>query len=301
MAAGAIYEAIAGLGDAAAHPPSARMIHVGGYSLHLDCRGQGSPTVVMDAGLGGSSLDWTLVEPQLATTTQVCVYDRAGMGWSEPGPLPRTPAQLAEELDTLMTNAGVPAPYVLLAHSLAGKAARLFASSHPEKVVGMVLVDTRSERIDLSMAPDEAANFDGALRAQAKLYSLARDLGMARLFGTSFVGEPLVPPSTASEMALLMTRSTAIEETLEEGLARAADDTRLAVTTLGVMPLVVVAAAESMRDIPGWAQAQEALAALSTQGQLVVAEKSGHYIQLEEPDLIIAAVRRVLASARNEH
>src|SRR5690349_3405316 len=82
VAAGTIYEALASRGDAAAYPPMGQLIDVGGYRLHLDCRGSGSPTIVLDAGLGGSSLDWSLVQPTLAHSTRVCSYDRAGMGWS---------------------------------------------------------------------------------------------------------------------------------------------------------------------------------------------------------------------------
>lgn len=91
---GATYEAIAGSSDRSTYPPRGRLVDVGGYRMHLDCRGEGAPTVVMDAGLGGSSLDWSLVQADLAGTVQVCTYDRAGMGWSEPRPGPRNPAHI---------------------------------------------------------------------------------------------------------------------------------------------------------------------------------------------------------------
>ncbi len=164
VAAGATYEAIAGAGDASAYRPTGRLVDVGGYDLHLDCRGRGAPAVVMDAGLGGSSLDWALVQPDLARTTQVCTYDRAGMGWSDPGPQPRSPAHLAEELNVLLHNAGVPGPYVLVGHSLAGKTIRMFASAHPDDEAGMVLGDARSEVID---ATAEGNAFDSDLEAIA--------------------------------------------------------------------------------------------------------------------------------------
>src|SRR5690606_33293767 len=155
-------------GDATTYPPAGRMVDVGGYKLHLDCRGQGSPTVILDAGLGASSLDWALVQPELARTTQVCSYDRAGMGWSEAGPEPRSPARLADELHTLLQIAGAPGPYVLVGHSLAGKNLRLFAAAHPVDVAGMVLVDARSEIVDVTA--DQAA-FASALEGQAAQYS----------------------------------------------------------------------------------------------------------------------------------
>src|SRR5215213_5081592 len=93
---GASYEAIAAAGDAHRYPPPGQLVDVGGYRLHIQCVGAGSPTVVLDAGLGGSSLDWNLVQPELGRTTRVCAYDRAGMGWSERSPYPRTPRQIAD-------------------------------------------------------------------------------------------------------------------------------------------------------------------------------------------------------------
>src|SRR5690349_15455065 len=115
---GASYEAIAATGDARRYPAPGQLVDVGGYRLHIQCVGTGSPTVVLDAGLGGSSLDWSLVQAAIGQTTRVCAYDRAGMGWSESGPAPRTPAQIAGELHTLLGNAGIAGPYVLVAHSL---------------------------------------------------------------------------------------------------------------------------------------------------------------------------------------
>ena len=146
--AGAIYESVAARSDARAYPAPGRLVDVGGFRLHIHCTGSGSPTVVLDAGLGGSSLDWSLVQPELATTTRVCAYDRAGMGWSDPSPAPRTPAAAADELHRLLVKANITGPYVQVAHSLSGKSARLFARRHRDEVAGLVLVDTRSEHMD---------------------------------------------------------------------------------------------------------------------------------------------------------
>jgi pimeloyl-ACP methyl ester carboxylesterase len=295
--AGAAYEQVAGLGDAAAYPAAGRMVDVGGYRLHLDCRGSGSPTVVMDAGLGASSLDWTLVQPDVARTTQVCTYDRAGMGWSEPGPGLRSPARLAEELHTLLHNGGVQGPYVLVGHSLAGETIRLFASAHPAEVAGMLLVDARSERLD---AGADMEGFAAALRAQAAEYSVARRLGIVRLLGGKLIDLPLVPPALATAMALFATNPAAVAETTWEGLGRADDDQALASTTLGAIPLIVIAAGDNMRNQPDWAVAQRAMAKLSTRGRLVVAEGSGHAVQLEAPDLVIDAIGDLLAEVRRD-
>src|SRR5436305_1472358 len=111
---GASYEAIAAAGDAQRYPAPGQLVDVDGERLHIQCIGTGSPTVVLDAGLGGSSLDWNLVQAAIGQTTQVCAYDRAGLGWSDPGPAPRSPRQIANELHTLLTNAGLPGPYILV-------------------------------------------------------------------------------------------------------------------------------------------------------------------------------------------
>jgi pimeloyl-ACP methyl ester carboxylesterase len=115
------------------------------------------------------------------------------MGWSDPGPQPRTPRQIADELHTLLTNAGIAEPYVLVGHSLAGKSVRLFALSHPDKVAGMVLVDARSEYVDANTSPAEAQTFQQALAAQAILYRVARSVGLVRLIGASLWGGPAMP------------------------------------------------------------------------------------------------------------
>jgi pimeloyl-ACP methyl ester carboxylesterase len=295
-AAGAAYEAIASASDATVYPHAGRLVDIGGYKLHLDCRGEGSPTVVLDAGLSASSLDWALVQTELAQATRVCSYDRAGMGWSEPGPAPRSPGHLAQELHLLLENAGVAGPYVLVGHSLAGKNIRMFARAYPSGVAGMVLVDARSEMVE---SPADMEAFPQALEGQATQYSLARRFGIARLFGAGLVGEPLVPAALATAMVLAQTQPNAITETTAEGLARSADDEVLMTTTLGSLPLVVVAAGESMRNLPNWPEAQRAMAKLSIRGQLVVAETSHHGVHIAQPNVVLGAIQNVIAEVRD--
>lgn len=275
-----------------------RMVDVGGYQLHLDCSGEGSPTVVMDAGLGGSSLDWALVQPAVARITRVCSYDRAGMGWSEPGPQPRSPGQIAKELHALLRNGEVPGPYILVGHSLAGKNIRMFAQAYPTEVAGMALIDARSELVE---RPADMETFASALAAQATQFSLGRRFGIARLFGGALVGEPLVPAGLATEMVLARTQPNAITATTQEGLSRVVDDEALAATGLGSMQLTVIAAGESMRNLPNWPEAQAAMAKLSTKGELVVAGNSGHAVQLAQPAVVIDAIDHLVAQVRSGH
>jgi pimeloyl-ACP methyl ester carboxylesterase len=297
---GAGYEAIAAAGDARRYPAPGQLVDVGGYRLHIQCVGTGSPTIVLDAGLSGSSLDWSLVQPELGRSTHVCAYDRAGMGWSDPGPKPRTPRQIANELHTLLTNAGIAGPYVLVGHSLGGKNVRLFALQHPEEVVGMVLVDARSEYVDANTSPAEEQGFQQALAAQASQYRVARSLGLIRLVGASLWGGPAMPRELRTEGMLLQTSQQAVDAQTAEGLERAADDAELqAAPSLGDRPLIVLASEQNMTATPYWAEAQHRQAALSTNGRLIVPAGSVHYIHWEQPTMVIDAVRQVIEDVQS--
>jgi pimeloyl-ACP methyl ester carboxylesterase len=297
---GASYEAIAAAGDARRYPAPGQLVDIGGYRLHIQCVGTGSPTVVLDAGLGGSSLDWNLVQPELARSTRVCAYDRAGMGWSEPGPQPRTPRQIADELHTLLTNAGIAGPYVLVGHSLGGKNVRLFAQQHPDQVAGMVLVDARSEYVDANTIPAELQAFQQANAAQASQFRVARSVGLVRLIGASLWGGPAMSRATRTQGMLLQTSQRGVDAQTAEGLERAADDALLqAAPSLGDRPLIVLAAGQNMTATPYWAEAQRQQAALSTNGRLIIAEGSGHAIHWEQPALVVDAVRQVIADVRS--
>jgi pimeloyl-ACP methyl ester carboxylesterase len=296
---GASYEAVAAAGDARRYPMPGLLVDIGGYRLHLHCVGAGSPTVVLDAGLSGSSLDWNLIQPELARTTRVCAYDRAGMGWSDSGPQPRTPSQIAGELHALLTNAGVAGPYVLVGHSLAGKNVRLFAQQHPDDVAGMVLIDARGEYVDANTSPADVQAFRLMTAAQAGLYRSARSLGLVRLIGAELWGAPEMPRETRTKGMLLTTSARAVDAQSAEGLERATDDARLqAGPWLGARPLIVLASEQNMTATPYWAEAQRRQAALSVNGRLIVPAGSSHSIHWGQPALVIDAVRQVVADVR---
>jgi pimeloyl-ACP methyl ester carboxylesterase len=141
MGLGFGYETIGRWNDARDHPAPGRMVDVGGFRMHLDCVGVGSPTVVLDAGLGGWSLDWALVQPEIARSTRVCSYDRAGMGWSEDSPDPHDAEHAVAQLHALLVNGGVTGPLVLVGHSNGGLRTLLYATTYPKDVAGLVLVD----------------------------------------------------------------------------------------------------------------------------------------------------------------
>ena len=299
--AGAGYEAIAARGDARAYPPPGQLVDVGGYRLHLQCVGTGSPTVVLDAGLGGTSLDWSLVQTEIGQTTRVCAFDRAGMGWSDSGPAPRTPEQNARELHTLLANAGIEGPYVLVGHSLAGKNVRLFAARYPDQVAGMVLIDARSEYVDARTSPAAAQGFKNLYALLANAYKVARHLGVMRLIGAQVVGAPTLSAETRAAIALVAYAPRSQEAGIAEANAREASDALLAAApALGDRPLIVLASEQNMIAEPDWPEAQRLLAALSTQGQLIVPAGSSHYIHWDHPAVVIDAVRQVVEQAQGE-
>src|SRR5512142_814280 len=142
---GATYERLAARNELAATPPPGHLVDIGGYRLHLWCTGDGAPAVILDAGLGGTSAGWGFVQPDVARFTRVCSYDRAGMGYSDSGPSPRTARRIANELAALLARSGIAGPVVLVGESIAGFNVRMFASGHPEHAAGLVLVDASHE------------------------------------------------------------------------------------------------------------------------------------------------------------
>ena len=177
--AGAIYQAIATELAERAYPPPGEMVNVGGYSLHINCVGQGSPTVVLDAGLGEFSAQWVRVQRLVSYTTRVCAYDRAGMGWSEMGPEPRDARQISSELHTLLDKAGIEGPYVLVGHSFGGLYMQTYATRYPDEVAGVSLVES-SHPEQFSYRPVARDSYEPQKRIFAVASLLAR-IGVVRL------------------------------------------------------------------------------------------------------------------------
>lgn len=326
---GAAYQAIAERYDRQRFPPPGRMVDVGGYRLHLYCTGSGGPTVVMDAGLGDFWLDWSRVQPDVAKFTQVCTYDRAGTGWSDPGPAPRDARHVVADWHTLMVKSGIPGPYVLVGHSLGGFHARLYATTYPDEVAGLVLVDptptygeaeleaklSPQQRQELARYPAPAPPSSSLLRTGLRYFAY---VGGVRLLGKQTIGTltplPEVPLEAQPTYQAVVARSSYMGEYFDELDIADASTTQVRDTTrsLGDIPVVVLAhglpgmTAEKStwtpRDRlvePAEEQLQAQLArTLSTNGSFVLASRSGHYIQFDQPDLVIDAIRRVVTAAR---
>lgn len=302
-ASGATYEAIMAAGDKKRYPPPGQLVDIGGHRLHLNCVGEGSPTVVLDAGLGAFSLDWGAIQPQIATSTRVCTYDRAGLGWSEPGPLPRSPQRFADELHLLLTKAGVEGPYVLVVHSISGKTARLFASQHPNDVAGMVLIDARHESVDEHLTPEQIAAEGAQQRRFQNMIGWMARFGLVRLLWApawprALPGSENLSAETRTAIGVLQARPRQIENALAEGQGRMESDTQLrAAAPLGDTPLIVLASAQSIDHLPFWKEAQQIMAGLSSNSRLVVAT-SGHAVHFEQPALVVESIRQVIDAAR---
>src|SRR5215467_9928767 len=176
-ALGASYEYIAERGDLAAAPAPGRLIDVGGHRLHLWCFGQGAPTVVFDSGLGGTAFDWYPVLRDVSTFTTACAYDRAGMGYSDPGPSPRTSRRIAGELAELVRRSEMQLPIVLAGWSYGGLFVRAYASEHESEVAALLLVDASHEDQATRFA---AAGFPSYVPLGERLAPFAAALGLLR-------------------------------------------------------------------------------------------------------------------------
>lgn len=289
---GYIYETVAEATDAKAYPPPGQLVDVGGHRLHIHCIGTGSPTVVIDAGLTDWSTSWGFVQQEVAKTTQVCTYDRAGMGWSEPGPLPRDAAHFAKELHTLLQNANVPGPYVMVGHSLGGAAVRVFVGEYASEVTGVVLIDSMNPgqitqpHIQAQVQADpESQPFSGEA-------TLAR-FGIARLL-VKFGNYPNVPEEAYYPLYI---RPQSLQTSANELRGLPASLAQIsAVKTFGDLPLIVLTA--RLNDEPGWPEWQTELLQLSSNSQQLFAEHSGHTIQFDEPEAAVAAILQMVQQVR---
>ncbi len=284
---GFIYESLAEAADEKAYPPPGQLVDVGGYRLHLHCTGTGSPTVIIDAGLGDWSTTWGFVQGEVAKTTRVCTYDRAGLGWSDAGPLPRDAAQHAKELHTLLHNAQIPGPYVMVGHSLGGLNVRVFVQDYSSEVVGVVLVDsTNPKQITQS----------STVATQSQPFSwnalLAR-FGVARLLVKLPVLAPAMPPGQEAYYPLYIRPESFQTEANEYGGVPASAAQASAVETFGDLPLIVLTAKLNFQ-LPNWQELQAELPQLSSNSQQLFAENSGHNIQIEEPEAVISAIVKMV-------
>ncbi len=297
---GALWEWRAEAADTRAYPPPGVLVDVGGHRLHVVCAGAGSPTVVIDAGLGDWSTAWSLVQPEVARTTRTCTYDRAGSGWSDPGTQPSIASAFALELHALLEHADVRGPYVLVGHSMGGLTMQVFARDYASEVAGLVLIDSMN-----SGAPPQPSD---AGRAPASLPPVVGffvrgvgHLGFARLL--TVLGDPLgsSPAELSPEAAAAAAARGVLPRHLEAfaaeflgisaGIAEAAG-----VRSLGDLPVTVLTAGAN--PDPAWPAKQTDLLRLSSRSTQVVSASSGHNVHLDRPADAIAAIVEMVTSVR---
>ena len=275
---GYIYEPIAEAADAKVYPPPGELVDVGGYRLHINCTGMGSPTVIIDAGLGDWSTGWGFVQPEVAKTTRVCTYDRAGWAWSEAGPLPRDATQFAKELHTLLKNADIPGPYIMVGHSLGGLTVRVFVHDYAEEVIGIVLIDSMTPQ-QFAQSPTEVQpQLNPQSRPFNPLVALGR-LGIVRLLGKplGILTDEVPNPEAYNALSV---RPQNIQAFIDDSRGMpAAGMQASAVKSFGNLPLIVLTA--RLNDIPGWPVWQKELLQLSSNSQQLFAENSGHNIEFD--------------------
>ena len=271
------------------------LVGVGLHRLHIHCTGHGSPSVVFESGLGGTSLDWARVQPEVARFTRACSYDRAGYGWSERGPEPRHAGRIAAELDRLLLNANVPSPYVLVGHSFGGLAVRLLAERKERRAVaGLVLVDATHEHqfqrmesagVRMPMAPTGrrfviSNHWLVPSALPERLKPLAQRLARARKAIRTLYGELGSLRQSARQVGAIRRPPHAPVVVLARGPRRDAGDVhdRLDRT---------------------WIELQRALAGTMKDGSFQVVRGAGHYIHLDRPERVIDAIRTMVDRHRH--
>lgn len=293
-----------------------RLVDIGGgRRLNLFCLGTGTPTVILDAGLGDDVTTWRKVHAALARTTRVCAYDRAGNGFSDPGPLPRTAAALVADLEALIRAAPLRPPYLLVGHSIGGLHVRLFTDRHLRQMAGLVLIDPSFEH---QVARYEAAT--PAYRASAEQQIATYRSCIAHLAEgpppkDSEVWKDCIVPTTEADLPAdvtnaLVARITpdfyrmALSELLEfEGVS--SDQIDASRRSWGDLPVIVLTAGGTSTPQGDaairtriWTEAHDRIAALSSRGVNRIVPNANHHIQTSKPEAVIAAVEEVTAAAR---
>ena len=263
-------------------------------------RAHGSPTVLLEAGLGGTSLEWVKVQPAVAQFTRVCSYDRIGYGWSDPSFEARTAATIVTELRQLMGYGTVAAPYLLVGHSFGGLTMRLFASRYPQQIAGLVLLD-----------PTHEAQFDPHPLASPGQKPLIPRQNKTFVIGNHYQIPAALPAevrATAQMLALIPSSIRSLYSELRY-IRISAMQVRQYGQTLPDVPLTIIAhnsaarakTAKAKRFAKNWLNLQLDLATRAPQGRFIMAEHSGHHIHLEQPELVINNVRTIVEQNRRTH
>ncbi len=316
-AAGIVYQWSGVRRDTQRFPAPGRIVRVGPHLLHLYELGQGSPAVVLESGISATSINWRGVQTEIAKFTRALAYDRAGLGWSGPARTPRTAAQIVEELREMLRAAQVPAPYILVGHSFGGLVVRLYAARYPEEVAGLVLVDPLRPREWHPLTAQQRRNLIGgavlsrwgAFLAHCGVvrFTLVRLSGGSRLF-PRLIGRAASSRAGLETMERIAGEIRKMPPELWPAIAShwchpksfssmAAHLRSLPASVVSIVaaappaniPVIILTGAKSATK---WSD--EEIAGLSNDVTHIVAADSGHWIQLDEPSLVVDAVRNLM-------
>jgi len=322
---GASYQALGNRADARRFPQQGKSVSLGpafdNLSLSIDCRGQGTPAVILDSGLGVPAVGWNPVQTEVAKFARVCSYDRAGYGWSGATTLPRTSKEIVKELHALLEAANEKGPYILVGHSFGGFNVRVYNGQYPNEVSAMVLADASHEDQEARMPPAVQAFMKKSaeqLKRQQMLAPLLIRLGVARFAQRNQVESPGVSKEFGQEMLYLRLQPKFIDAAASEldSFSESANEVRTA-GNLGDKPLVVLTAGKMVpaSQLPeGFPQKefsdfhevwvndlQVKESRLSTRSKRIMVPDSDHMIPFERPDTIVAAVREVWTAANSQN
>ncbi|MBU0731479.1 alpha/beta hydrolase [Patescibacteria group bacterium] len=292
--------------------PAGEIYKVNSQDMHLYCTGEGSPIILLESGMGGSTLDWRYIQSELSQYSKVCSFDRPGYGWSEPSSIERTAQQMSDELHLLMHQINeTEGPFIIAGYSLGGLNARLFTKNHGNEVMGMVLVDSAHEDLD-ARSPDQVIQLNSSLDTIFQLFQTAAKFGLIRLAGIDSIAEyaPFIsadiPNDIKEEYEAELARSQHWE-TMRQELESQDLSARQAreIENFGDTPLIIIRAGQ-IAEIPQLSESenqeyrdaqisvQEDLAAMSTNSELLVAEESDHDILFKQPQIVIDAILKLL-------
>ncbi|HEX8393396.1 MAG TPA: alpha/beta hydrolase [Longimicrobium sp.] len=308
---GAVYEAEARRDARKRFAPRGRLVDVGGRRIHLDCRGAGSPTVVMENGLDTSGpLSWNTVHDDLAAITRTCAYSRAGMMWSDPAPGAFHSDSAARDLHRALTAAGERAPWVLVGHSMGGPYALVFTARHPRETAGLVLVDA-AHPYGRERMGEAAGTAPGPLRRMRNAAILALGptlarLGVMRLMAPRAAPADWTPQMAAAQRALyppssaaLVREARAMDETLRRADASRALGDRPLIVLTAITALPGESAEQEAKRLAAWKRLGADQASWSSRGRQQVVDAT-HYIHFNRPDVVVDAVRDLVRTIRAE-
>lgn len=311
LLSGSIYQFISTKIDERTYTHPGTLVDVGGYRLHINCSGHGGPTIILDAAMGCNSIEWTLVQPEIAKFARVCSYDRAGNGWSDESPFERTSQNIVEELHTLLKNSGEEGPYILVGHSFGGPNVLLYASKYPKDVAGIILVDSSHED-QMQKIPDWPHNFLQKLLIHPDVAPFLTSIGLTRMFmhlPESRDAIKMFSPTIQETYLAMMSTTKYIRTVTQENdkFEKSLNQLKSGGKPLGDQPLIVITAGKPLTSegtgypkeftdklATVWETLQKELVGKSTKGKQIVAERSGHMITREQPEVIVEAVQDII-------